>query len=87
MDCDSIFLSFKTKDIMKDLSNLKEYFDFSNSDENDELFSNVNRNFVDKFKIETLQCLWIDKLCILGAKSYCSVCSSDKENRAKLEGF
>ena len=34
MDCDSFFISFKTKDINNDLSELEDYFDFSNPDGN-----------------------------------------------------
>ena len=39
MDTDSVILSVNTKDIMKDLKNLEDIFDFSNLDKNHELFS------------------------------------------------
>ena len=39
MDTDSFVLSVNTKDIIKDLKNLEDIFDFSNLDENHELFS------------------------------------------------
>ena len=40
MDTDSFILTVNTKDIIKDLKNLEDIFDFSNLDENHELFSN-----------------------------------------------
>ena len=40
MDTDSFVLSVNTKDIIKDLKNLEDIFDFSNLDKNIELFSN-----------------------------------------------
>ena len=36
-------LSKETKDIIKDLKNLENIFDFSNLDENHELFGNKNK--------------------------------------------
>ena len=36
-------LSINTKDIFKDLKNLEDLFDFSNLDENQEIFSNENK--------------------------------------------
>ena len=43
IDTDGMILSMKTKDIIKDLKNLEDNFDFSNLDENHELFSNKNK--------------------------------------------
>ena len=40
MDTDSFVLSIKTRKIIDDLKNLEHLFDFSNVDENHELFSN-----------------------------------------------
>ena len=40
MDTDSFVLSVNTKDIIKDLKNLQDLFDFSILSENYELFSN-----------------------------------------------
>ena len=45
MDTDSSVLSVNTKDIIKDLKKIKDIFDFSNLDENHELFSNKKRTF------------------------------------------
>ena len=43
MDCDSFVLSLKTENILKDLKNLEDIFDFSSLDENHEIFSNKNK--------------------------------------------
>ena len=53
MDTDSFVLSVNTKDIIKDLKNLEDIFDFSNLDKNNELFSNENKKVIGFFKIET----------------------------------
>ena len=39
MDTDSFILSISTKDIIKDLNKLEDFFDFSNVDENIDLLS------------------------------------------------
>ena len=66
--CDSFVLSVNTNDIIKDLKNLKDKFDFSNLYENQELFSNKNKKGIGKFKIETLEYIWIDEFIALGSK-------------------
>ena len=48
---DSFVLRVNTKDIIKNLKNLEDIFDFSNLDENHELFSNKNKKDIGKFKI------------------------------------
>ena len=53
MDTDSFVLSVNTKDIIKDLKLLEKIFDFSNLDENHELFSNKNKKVIGKFKVKT----------------------------------
>ena len=53
MDTDSSILSVSIKNFTKDLKNLEDIFDFSNLDENHELFSNKNKKVVGKYKIET----------------------------------
>ena len=45
MDTDCFVLSVNTNDIIKDLKNLEDIFDFSNLDETHELFSNKRRKF------------------------------------------
>ena len=43
IDTDGMILSMRTENIIKDLKNLEYIFDFSNLDENNELFSNKNK--------------------------------------------
>ena len=43
VDTDGVFLSMKTKDIIKDLKNLEDIFDFSNLDKNHELYNETNK--------------------------------------------
>ena len=65
VDTDGMFLSMKTKDIIKDLKKLEDIFDFSNLDENHEMFSNINKKVIGKFKIETPKNIWIDEFVCL----------------------
>ena len=68
MDTDSFVLSVNTKNIIQDLHNLKDYFDFSNLNEDHELFSNENKKVLGKFKIETPKNIWIDEFICLDQK-------------------
>ena len=43
MDTDSFVLSVNTEDIIKDLENLRDIYDFTNLNENQELFGNKNK--------------------------------------------
>ena len=43
IDTDAFVLSVNTKDIFKELKKLEDIFDFSNLDENHELFSEKNK--------------------------------------------
>ena len=65
MDTDSFILSVNTKDIIKDLKNLEDIFDFSNLDKNHELFSNKNKKVIGKTKN-----IWIDEFFCLRSKMY-----------------
>ena len=85
MDTDSFVLSVKTKNIIQDLHNLKDYFDFSKLNENHELFSNINKKVLGKFKIETPNNLWIYESICLRSKAYSYKCGDD--NKSKLKGI
>ena len=86
VDTDGMILSMKTKDIIKDLKNLENIFDFSNLDENHELFSNKNKKVIGKFKIETPKNIWIDEFVCLRSKAYSFKCKDNKENKNKIKG-
>ena len=82
-----MFLSMKTKDIIKDLKNLEDIFDFSNLDENHELFSNKNKKVIGKFKIETPKNIWIDEFVCLRSKAYSFKCNDNTESKNKIKGI
>ena len=87
IDTDGMFLSMKTTDIIKDLKNLEDIFDFSNLDKNHELFSEKNKKVVGKFKIETPKNFWIDEFVCLRSKAYSFKCKNNDENKNKVKGI
>ena len=80
-----MILSMNTKDIIKDLKNLEDIFDFSNLDENHELFSERNKKVIGKFKIETPKNIWIDEFVCLRSKAYSLKCKDNNENKNKTK--
>ena len=87
VDTDGMFLSMKTKDIIKDLKNLEDIFDFSNLEKDHELFSNRNKKVIGKFKIETPKNIWIDEFVCLRSKAYSFKCKNEDENKNKIKGI
>ena len=81
-----MILSMKTKDIIKDLKSLENIFDFSNLDENRELFSNKNKKVIGKFKIETPKNIWIDEFVCLRSKAFSFKCKDNIESKNKRKG-
>ena len=83
IDTDAFVLSLNTKDIIKDLKNLEDIFDFSNLDKNHELYSNKNEKVIGKFKIQTPKNIWIDEFICLRSKMYAFKCGGDSKNKLK----
>ena len=83
MDCDSFVLSIETQNIINNLRNLEDLFDFSNLNKNHELFSNKNKKVVVKFKIETPENICIDEFVTLRSKCYAYKCGDDCKNILK----
>ena len=83
MDTDSFVLSVNTNDITEDLKNLEDIFDFSNLDEDHELFSIKNKKVIGKFKIETPKNIWVDEFVCLRIKIYAFNCGNDCKNKLK----
>ena len=83
MDTDIFILSVNTKDIIKDLKNLEDIFDFSNLDKNHKLFNNKNKKVIGEFKIETPKNIWIDKFICLRSKMYAFKCGDNSKNKLK----
>ena len=82
-----MILSMHTKDIIKDLKNLEDIFDFSNLDENHELFSNKNKKVIGKFQIETPKNIWIDEFLCWRSKAYSFKCNDNTESKNKMKGI
>ena len=80
---DSFVLSVNTKGLIKELKNLEDLFDFSNLNENHELFSNKNKNVIGKFEMETPKNIWIDEFVCLRSKMYAFTCGNDSKNKLK----
>ena len=83
MDTDSFVLSVNTKDIIKDLKNFEDIFDFNNLDENLELISSKNKKVIGEFKIETPKKIWINEFICLRSKMYAFKCGDDSKNKLK----
>ena len=83
IDTDAFVLSVNTKDSFIELKNLKDTFDFSNLDQNHEIFSNKNKKVFGKFKTETPKSVWIDEFVSLRSKMYSFKCGDDSKNKLK----
>ena len=70
MDTDSFNLSIKTGDLINDLEYFKDDFDFSELDENLELYDTINKKVIGKMKIETSPIIELDNFVALRSKSY-----------------
>ena len=87
IDTDGMILSMETKDIIKDLKNLEDIFDFSNLDENHELFGNENKKVIGNLKIETPKNIFIDEIVCLRSKRYSFKCKDNIESKNKIKGI
>ena len=85
LDTDGMILSMKTKDIIEDLKNLEDIIDFSNLDENHELFSERNKKVIGKFKIKTPKNIWIDEFVCLRSKVFSFKCKDNIESKNKIK--
>ena len=83
VDTDSFVLSVNTNDIIKDLYNLRDTFDFSNLTKVEKLYCEENKKVVGKFKIETPENIWIDEFICLRSKAYSFKCGNKSSNKLK----
>ena len=83
MDTDSFIFSVNTRDIIEDLKNSEDMFDFSNLDKNHEIISKKNKKVFGKFKIETPKTIWIDEFVCLRSKMYAFKCGDYSRNKLK----
>ena len=82
-----MILSMSTKDIIKDLKNLEDIFDFSNLDKNHELFSEKNKKVIGKIKIECPRKIWIDEFVCVKSKASSFTCKDNIESKIKIKSF
>ena len=79
VNTDSFVLSVNTRDVFKDLKKHEELFDFSNLNENHEIFSDKNKRVIGKFEIKAPKTIWIDETICLRSKMYAFKCGDDKK--------
>ena len=83
IDTDGMILSMKTQNFIEDIKIFEDIFDFSNLDENQELFSNKNKKVISKYKIETRKNIWINEFVCLRSRVYLFKCKDDNESENK----
>ena len=87
IDTDGMILSMRTENIIKELKNIEDIFNFSNLDENHELYSNKNKKVIGKFKIETPKNVFLDEFVCLKSKAYSFKCKDNIESKNKIKGI
>ena len=78
MDTDSFILSIKTEDLIKDFD-----FDFSELDENHELYDTMNKEFIGKMKVETSPIIDLNNFVALRSKSYSFIYKGSQKAKQK----
>ena len=87
IDTNVMILSTEIENIIKDLKKLEVIFDFSNLDENHELFSNKDKKVIGKFKNDTPKNIWIDEFVCLRSKAYSFKCNDNTKSKNKIKGI
>ena len=86
IDTDGMIPSMRTENIIKALKTLEGISDFSNLDENHELYSNKIKKVIGRFKIETPKNKFIDEFVCLGSKAYSFKSKDNIESKNKIKG-
>ena len=68
IDTDGIILSMRTENFIEDLKILEDMFDFSNLDENHEIFSNKNKKYMANLKLKPLKMSGLTNLFVWEVK-------------------
>ena len=84
VQCDRFVLIIRTQNIINDLKNLENLFDFSNLDENHELFRNKNITVFGKFETGTPKNIWIDEFIALRIKASLFECNDTNTNNLRV---
>ena len=79
IDTEAFVLSKNSDNIIDDLKNLEDIFDFSNLDMNHELYSIKNKKVNGNLKLETPKNVFIDEFVCLRSKSYAFNCKNETE--------
>ena len=87
LDFDSFILSIKSENLIKDLKKLDDIFDFSNIDENHELYSEKNKKVLGKVKIETPKNIFIDEFIAIRSRIFAFKCKDEIEDKNKLKSI
>ena len=82
-DRDAFVLSIISKDLIKDLKSLEDLFDFSNLNENLELFRIKNKKLIGKFKIQTPKINKTYESFCLRSEMYAFKCRDVSKNKLK----
>ena len=77
IDTDAFVISVNTENNIIDFKNLGDIFNFSNLDENHDLFGNKNKNVIGKIEIEAPKNICIDEPFCLRSKMYSFKCGAD----------
>ena len=86
MDTDSFIQSIKTEDLIKDLESFKNDFNFSELDENHELYDTIEKKVIGKMKLETSPIIELDNFVALRSNSY-SFSYKKKIQKSKQKGI
>ena len=84
MDCDNFVLSIRTQNIINDLKNLEDLFDFSSLDVNHEIFGTENEKLIGEIKKEAPKNIWIDELLAWRSKACSFKCKDRNTNLSKV---
>ena len=83
MGCDGFALSIETQNIINGSKKFGYLFDFSNLDENHELFSNKNKKVAGKLNIEFPKNNWTDEIICLRSEAFSFKCNDENTNKLK----
>ena len=83
IDTEAFVRSVISKDIIKNLKNLENLFDFSNLIGNNEIFSDKNKRVTGRFKLETPRKIYIDEFLFLISKMFAYKCANDNKLYSK----
>ena len=82
-----MLLIVKTQNIINDLKNSEDIFNFLYPDQNHELFGNKNKKVIGKFNLETTKNIWIDELVCIILEASSFRCKDKIESKKNQRNF